>query len=353
MSVHLCHNAEFVILVINEHPALDQVSTFILYRLGLSGQPVYVGLTKNPNPQISSPVPRIQDIVTNRVYQAWVIKLRIGLEEVRYVVKSSKAFADGDEEFQIWDWESLASKKPASAVTIGDETQTVDARVESLNSVSQVWHCLACLPDVSVPDVPVPDVPVPDMSVNKSNPGRVTYRILGHDERCTRKLVVAKHIETGVLFLLGISHPVYTNDDGSRNASSPALPQISEYLWKLVGLGSPKHGWYFKNVAVARNPAGRAWIGIIWQETDCEDPRTELYSYSVHCDHSLDKIHAESVVRPDSASASYDEAPASGIRGQVGKSQSYISIQGKRIASISPQIGGIHSSSPLRDLETR
>lgn len=330
MSVNLCDTADFVILMINEHPSPDQVSTLIFYRLGLSGQPLYVGQTQYSNPRISSPVPRIQDMATGRICGVWLIEHNIGLENTCHWVKSSNAFANGDEEFQLW---PLTVTK-----TIGDEKNTVNARIESLNSVSKVWQCLACLPDVSV-----------SVSADRSNRGLVQLSPLENAGRCTRKLVVAKHIETEGIFLLGINHPMHMYDDGVRNASSLPREQISENLWKVVALLSPKQGWCFRNLTVAPYLVGNchALIGIIWQETDSEDSRPELYHYNVCRTSSGDNLYAESVVSPDSAAESYDEAPASG------NSQSYISIQGKRIASMTPQMGGIHSSSPLHDPETR
>lgn len=129
--------------------------------------------------------------------------------------------------------------------------------------------------------------------------------------------------------------------------------QISGKFLKVVALLSPpRQGLCFRNFTVAAFlvPERHALVGIIWQEPESEYSRPELYYYNVPCASPRDISRAESIVCLHCATGSYDEASASGITGQIGSSKSYISVQGKRVASIAPHMGGIHPSSPLRDL---
>lgn len=130
--------------------------------------------------------------------------------------------------------------------------------------------------------------------------------------------------------------------------------QISGNLVKVVALlCPPRQDLCFRNLTVAPFlvAKGHALIGIIWQETETEDSRLELYYYNAPCNSFRDILRAESFVGPNRVTGLYDVAPASGIPSRDRNSQSYISIHGKRIASVAPYMGGIHPSSPLRDLD--
>lgn len=153
--------------------------------------------------------------------------------------------------------------------------------------------------------------------------------------RPPRKLVIAKHIKTGSIFVLDVSYP------GT---------QATGKLVKVVALLSPpRQDLSFRNVTVATvlAPKCHALVSIIWQESESEDSRPELYYYNVPCAAFYNVPCAESTVDPHCANGSDDEEPASG---NPWGSQSYTSVEGQRITSIAPRMGGIHPSSPLRDL---
>lgn len=148
--------------------------------------------------------------------------------------------------------------------------------------------------------------------------------------------------------MLDVKYLMHMYDDGLVSET-----QISGNTVKVVALLSPpRQGLCFRNLTVAPflDAKGHALIGIIWQETENEDSRLELYYYNASCNSSQDILRAESDVGPDCVTGSYDVAPASGTPSRDRHSKSYISVHGKRIASIAPQMGGIHPSSPLRDL---
>lgn len=118
---------------------------------------------------------------------------------------------------------------------------------------------------------------------------------------------------------------------------------------KIVSLLSPpRQDMCFRNFTVATFsvPKRNALVGILWQETQLEVLRAELYYYNVPCASFFDIPNAQNSVDLDGATGSVNEASA---RGNPWNS-SYISVQGNRITSIAPHMGGIHPSSPLRDL---
>lgn len=137
------------------------------------------------------------------------------------------------------------------------------------------------------------------------------------------------------------------------NASSHLATQTTGQFLNVVALlCPPRQDLCFRNFAVATFlvPKRHAMVGILWQETKPEGSRLELYYYNVPCASSQDIPRATRIVGSDCACGSYDDAMASVAHGQVGDTQSCISVQGKRISSIAPHMGGIHPSSPLRDL---
>ncbi|MCJ1427639.1 hypothetical protein MMC29_005542 [Sticta canariensis] len=242
-SVKISDTADVVAFIINERPSPDYGCTLLFDRLGLFHQPIDVGATQYSKCRFPSVVPRIQNIVTNRLSRAWVLKLKIELTVASYLVTSSEAFAKDDDQFKLLPLGYSLPEEPVSARTNGDDKQMIDAIVETLNSVSNMWVFLACLPNA------------------------VAYEgWIEKDTRRARELVIAKHIKTGGLFILE------------------------------------------------------------------DTPR------------------ATRTVGSDCACGSYDVAMTSAVRGQVGDTQSCISVQGKRISSIAPHMSGIHPSSPLRDL---
>lgn len=149
-SVKLSDTADFVAFMINERPSPDHGCTLLFYHLGLTGRPIYVGSTQYSKSRIPLLVPRIQDMVVNRLSRAWVIKLKIGLNIASYLVTSSEAFAKDDDEFKLLPLGYSLPEEPVSALTIGDENQMIDAIIETLNSVSKMWVFLACLPNTVV-----------------------------------------------------------------------------------------------------------------------------------------------------------------------------------------------------------
>lgn len=163
-SIKLCDTADFVAFMINERPSPDYVCTLIVYRLGLAGRPIYVGSTQYSKSRTQSLVPRVQDMVANRLSRAWVIKLKIGPDVASYLVTSSEAFANDDDEFKLLPLGCSFpedSVRDQSAVTKGDEKQMIDAIIESLNTVGKTWLFLACLPKSIVSGQAI-----------ESNPGR-------------------------------------------------------------------------------------------------------------------------------------------------------------------------------------
>lgn len=158
MSVKLSETAEFVAFMINE-PSTDHVCTLLFYRLGLSGQPVYVGSTQYPKSGISTPVPTIQDIVVDRLSRAWIIRLKIGVNVVSYLVAGTDAFGKDDDEFKLLSLGYPSPEEPLSAVGDGDEKQMIDAITRTLNSVSRLWVFLACLPNTAVSPETVESIP--------------------------------------------------------------------------------------------------------------------------------------------------------------------------------------------------
>lgn len=125
-SIKLCDTADFVAFMINERPSPDYVCTLLICRLGFSGQPICVGSTQYSKSRVPSVVPRIQEMVANRLSRAWVIKLKIGVDIASYLVTSSDAFTKDDDEFKLLPLGSSYPEEPVchqSAVTDGDNKQ--------------------------------------------------------------------------------------------------------------------------------------------------------------------------------------------------------------------------------------
>lgn len=329
MSVKLDETAEFVAFMINE-PSTDRVCTLLFYRLGLSGQPLYVGSTQYPKSGVSSPVPTIQDMVVDRLSRAWIIRLKIGINIVSYLVTGTDAFGKDDDEFKLLSLGSPSPEEPLSTMRDGDEKRMIDAITKTLNGGSSVWVFLACLPNTVV-----------SVETAESNPDlaelnqQARHGGIGKDMRSPRNLVLAKHIKTGSIFVLGVSYL------GPR--------ATGKFLNVVALLSPPRQDLSFRNVTIARvlAPKCHALVSIIWQESESEDSQPELYYYNVPCAAFYNIPRAESTVDPHRATGSDDEEPA--LRNPWG-SKSCISVQGQRITSIAPRMGGIHPSSPLRDL---
>lgn len=149
-SVKISDTADFVAFMINERPSPDYGCTLLFYRLGLFNQPIYVGATQYSKSRIPSAVPGIQNMVANRLSRAWVLKLKIGLTIASYLVTSSEAFAKDDDQFKLLPLGYSLVEEPLSARTNGDDKQMIDAIIETLNSVSNMWVFLACLPNAVV-----------------------------------------------------------------------------------------------------------------------------------------------------------------------------------------------------------
>lgn len=149
-SVKISDTADFVAFMINDRPSPDYGCTLLFYRLGLFGQPIYVGSTQYSKSRFPSVVPRIQEIVAYRLSRAWVLKIKIGLNIASYLVTSSEAFAKDDDQFKLLPLGYSLPEEPVSAWTIGDDKQMIDAIVETLNSVGKMWVFLACLPNTVV-----------------------------------------------------------------------------------------------------------------------------------------------------------------------------------------------------------
>lgn len=160
------------------------------------------------------------------------------------------------------------------------------------------------------------------MAAVESNPGPAKLNPqacdgwIEKDTRRTRKLVIAKHIETGSIFMLGIRYLMHIYDDGL--VLGTRLP--GNFLKIVPFLSPPRQDLCFRNFTVAPflGAKNHALMSVIWQETASEDSRPELYYYNVPCASSRDISLAESIASPDCATRSEDEAPVSGISGQVG-----------------------------------
>lgn len=115
-------------------------------------------------------------------------------------------------------------------------------------------------------------------------------------------------------------------------------------------LSPPKNGSVFKNVAAASALlyGGVARIGVIWQEPSLDIQRTELYIYDI-----MGALH--STIRHSVALDSKSPFRVSGASIKwAGVDGRHIDlcdvIQGKRITSLDPLIGGIHPASPVKHL---
>lgn len=133
-SVKMSETENFVAFMIDEKPSSDRVCTLLFYRLGLSGQPVYVGTTG-----IQSPGTGIQHMVVNRLSRAWLIKLKIGFKIVSYLVTSSEAFTRDDDEYRLLQLGYSSPERPLLAVSDGDDKQMIDTITKTTNSICRLW----------------------------------------------------------------------------------------------------------------------------------------------------------------------------------------------------------------------
>ena len=125
-----------------------------------------------------------------------------------------------------------------------------------------------------------------------------------------------------------------------KHAVDSNLKEGEQTLIDTAVLSRPYTDCVYRNVGVApvatHDPIVR--VAIIWQSTDNENPRSELYIYDIpvlisHASGVRLLTHPKSYQLPDDF-------------------QDYYIFPGKRITSLPQQFGGIHPLSPLWDLAT-
>ena len=149
-SVKMNETENFVAFMIEEKPSTDRVCTLLFYRLGLSGQPIYVGSTPYQRSGIQSPGTGIQHMVMNCLSRAWFTKLKIGCKIASYLVTSFEAFTKNDDEYRLLQLGYSSPERPLLAVSDGDDKQLIDTITKTTNSVCRLWVFLACLSNTVV-----------------------------------------------------------------------------------------------------------------------------------------------------------------------------------------------------------
>lgn len=146
-SVKICDSGDFIAFMISDPMISDPMLSLVFYRLGLSGQPLYVGSTPyckfwtNPQP------PSIIHMTSISCGQGWVLKVDMGSHVNCYLLEPRKAFAKDESPYNLHSFGSTGPQSQLPENRSEQKDKQVESITETLNHLfPEKYEFLASLP---------------------------------------------------------------------------------------------------------------------------------------------------------------------------------------------------------------
>lgn len=163
---------------------------------------------------------------------------------------------------------------------------------------------------------------------------------------------------SGTLWVVRLSPALKTSDSANEDQKikDSQHQEVSHYdntevVTAVALIVPPKDQWIYRNVAVAFS-AGPTRVAVVWQKNVCDHQHTELYFHDIPI-MILHRTKEEGTAEQRYAYLQRLTEPESAPPPEsVGPSGLFVNVYGRRVQSLSWQMGGIHASSPIWKLST-
>ena len=292
VSTRFCIDGTSIGALIAKSQGPNRTGKIYLYQFCISGRPRYIGSISLHDSE--DPVSIRSTAFPDRS-ETWSIFIEVDKKTSHYCVESSKAFSRDQRAFTIRPVTSpLRVEKTPTTPGLDDKNWVLLGRlpkrdVKQPEQLFVTWACTNATQD-------------PQADATETSPRQAD---LFH---------LARHIETDQLYTVCVRRSSSFAEELRSSSGSPRI----KTLVPIAKLLSPHQHATYRNIAIAPRPAldGTIQIAIIWQTPTPHGHASELYLYEIP--------------------ALYQHFSTE--------------IQGKRVRSLGPGVGGIHPSSALSKL---